>query len=311
MSPRKAPVHLLWGEDEFLLREAALAVFGAGVRPREIDAADWHGGETADLATPSLFGEERALLVTRCRALPDEATKELAAYLAEPVPDAKLVLCATVAERGKPPAALVKLVEPVGEVREVKVARKDLPGWIAARARAKAVDAAPEGVAALVETVGEDPAALERALDQLASAFPGERITRLVVSKQFRGLGEQHVWDLCDRMFTRDLPGSMRSLRTLMEAREDPLMILGGIASRLRDLLRVRGMPGRMPLADLAKAAGLRYEWQARRYREQAGRFTMQELAGIHERLVEADRALKSGAGDDVVLPVLVATIAG
>ena len=311
MSPRKAPVHLLWGEDEFLLREAALAAFGSGVRPREIDAADWRGGETADLATPSLFGEERALLVTRCRALPDEATKELAAYLAAPAPDAKLVLCATVAERGKPPAALVKLVDPIGEVREVKVARKDLPGWITTRARAKSIDVAAEGVAALVETVGEDAAALEGALDQLASAFPGERITRVLVAKQFRGLGEQHVWDLCDRLFARDLPGSMRSLRTLMEAREDSLMVLGGIASRLRDLLRVRGMPERMPLADLAKAAGLRYEWQARRYREQAGRFTMQELVGIHERLVGADRALKSGAGDDVVLPVLVAWIAG
>lgn len=310
MTPRKPPVHLLWGEDEFLLREAALEVVGSEVQPREVDGGAWQGGETADLATPSLFGELRALLVTDCRSLPDDALRELGLYLTAPDPEAPLVLCATVPERGKAPAALVKLVQPVGTVREVKVARKDLPTWLAQRAKRREVDLAPEVAAALVETLGEEPAALEQALAQLASAFPGQRLTRDLVAQQFRGLGEQHIWDLCDRAFGRDLPGAMRSLRTLMESRDDPLMILGGIASRLRDLLRVRALPDRMPPAELARAAGLRFDWQARRYREQARRFSLEELAQIHAEVVEADRALKSGAGEDVVLPVLIGRIA-
>ncbi len=310
MSPRNPAVFLLWGEDSFLLREAAFEALG-GVEPREVEAGQWQGGETADLATPSLFGERRALLVTDCRALPEAAMKELAAYLGAPVPDAPLILCATVAERGKPPAALVKLVQPVGEVREVKVSRKDLPAWIAARGRAKDIEVGPDGAPTLVEVLGEDPAALEQALDQLAAAFPGERISRELVFKQFRGLGEQHVWDLCDRAFGRDLPASIRSVRTLLEARDDPLMILGGLSSRLRDLLRVKSLPERMPVAELARAAGLRYEWQGRWYRDQARRFTMEELVNLHGRVAEADRALKSGATEEVVLPLLVTAIAG
>jgi DNA polymerase III subunit delta len=310
VTPRKPPVHLLWGEDEFLLREAALEVVGSDVQPREVDGGAWQGGETADLATPSLFGELRALLVTDCRSLPDDALRELGLYLTAPDPEAPLVLCATVPERGKAPAALVKLVQPVGTVREVKVARKDLPTWLAQRAKRREVELAPECAAALVETLGEEPAALEQALAQLASAFPGQRLTRDLVAQQFRGLGEQHIWDLCDRAFGRDLPGAMRSLRTLMESRDDPLMILGGIASRLRDLLRVRALPDRMPPAELARAAGLRFDWQARRYREQARRFSLEELVQIHSEVVEADRALKSGAGEDVVLPVLIGRIA-
>ncbi len=309
MTPTKLAVLLLWGEDPFLLREAAFEALG-DVQPREIEASEWEGGETSDLATPSLFGERRALLVTDCRSLPDHAMKELAAYLTSPAPDAALILCATVPERGKAPAALVKVVQEAGVIHEVKVSRKDLPGWIAGRGRAKGMEVGPDGATTLVEVLGEDPAALEQALDQLASAFPGERVTREIVFKQFRGLGEQHVWDLCDRAFGKDLPGSIRSLRTLLEARDDPLMILGGIASRLRDLLRVKALPERMPLADLARAAGLRYEWQGRRYREQARRFTMDELVAIHERIVEADRAMKSGATEDVVLPALVTAIA-
>jgi DNA polymerase-3 subunit delta len=304
------PVHLLWGQDEFLLREAALEILG-DLRPREVDGAEWEGGETADLMTPSLFGERRALLVSNAKALPDDAVAELKRYLEAPDPDAPLIVMATVGERAKAPAALAKLFEGVGLVVEVKVQRKDLPGWMAQRARTKELNLAPEGAAALVDTLGEDPAALEQALEQLASAFPGERITAELVGRQFRGLGEQHIWDLCDRAFGRDLPGAMRSLRTLMEARGEGLMILGGLASRLRDLIRVRSLPERMPPAELAKQAGLRFEWQARRYRDAAKRYTLEELAAVHERIVWADRALKSGATDDIVLPMVVTAIAG
>ena len=311
MTPAGAPIHLVWGEDPFLLRLAALEIFGQGVQPREIEAGDWQGGETADLSTPSLFGEPRALLVTDARHLPEDASRELAAYLAAPSPDAMLVLSATVGERGRVPAGLVKLVQPIGEVREVKVARKDLTAWVSRRAKAKALELAPDTSSALVERLGEDPATLDQALDQLGSAFAGTRVTRQLVAEQFRGLGDQHVWDLCDRAFARDLPGAMRSLATLLQSGEDALPILGGIASRLRDLVRVRSLPDRMPPGDLARAAGLRFEWQARRYRESARRFSMEELVDIHDRVVEADRALKSGATGDVVLPALVLAITG
>jgi len=221
------------------------------------------------------------------------------------------VLVAVVGDRAKAPPALVKLVKGVGTVTEVKIQRKELPSWILKRAKTKELDLAPDGAAALVDTLGEEPGALERALDQLATAFAGERITREIVSRQFRGLGEQHVWDLCDKAFSRELPGAMRSLRTLLEAGEAGLMLLGAITSRLRDLIRVKSLPERLAPAEAARQAGLRFDWQVRRYREQAKRFSPEELAGLHERIAWADRALKSGATDDVVLPMLVAAIAG
>jgi DNA polymerase III subunit delta len=310
VSPNPVPVTLLWGEDEFLLREAALELLG-DLQPVEVDGGLWQGGETGDLATPSLFGERRALLVSNARALPDEGLRELARYLEAPDPTAPLVLIALVGDRAKAPAALVKLVKGVGTVTEVKLQRKELPAWILRRAKAKELDLAPDGAAALVDTLGEVPGALERAVDQLATAFGGVRITREIVSRQFRGLGEQHVWDLCDKAFSRNLPGAMRSLRSLLEAGDAGLMLLGAITSRLRDLIRVKSLPERLAPAEAARQAGLRFDWQVRRYREQAKRFTPEELAGVHERIAWADRALKSGATDEVVLPMLVAAIAG
>ena len=44
------------------------------------ESAEWHGGELQDLATPSLFGEPRALMVADARSLAKDAIAELAAY---------------------------------------------------------------------------------------------------------------------------------------------------------------------------------------------------------------------------------------
>ncbi|HWC70318.1 MAG TPA: DNA polymerase III subunit delta [Actinomycetota bacterium] len=309
MPAGSAPIALLWGEDAFLLREAALARLG-DVHPTEVDADDWHGGELQDLATPSLFGEPRALMINDARSLTKEAVAELSAYLAAPDPAAQLVICAQVAERGKVPAALDKLVKPVGDVVHVEIKRKDLEPWLARRASTLGLDLSAPAARALVETLGEEPGQLVAAMQQLAAAFPGQRVSPAIVAQQFRGLGEQKVWDLCDRAFSRDVPGAIRSWRSLEEGGDDPLKVLGAVSSRLRDLIRVRSLPERMPPAELAKRAGLRFEWQARRYQRQAARFSVAQLVRLHERITEADRALKSGASGDTVMPALVVAIA-
>jgi DNA polymerase-3 subunit delta len=309
MAGRRSPVTLLWGEDAYLLREAALALLGA-TKATEVDAAEWQGGELQGLATPSLFGEPRALLVNDARSLRKETLEEIAGYLEGPDPDATLVLSCVVAERGKVPAGLQKLVEPVGEVRKVDIAKKELEPWLVAKAKDHGLDLAIPGARALVETLGPEPGQLVAALGQLQDVFAGQRVGAREVAQQFRGLGEQKTWDLCDRAFGKDLPGAIRSLRAIEEGGDDALMVLGGIAARLRDLLKVRSLPDRMPPAQVAKEAGLRFDWQARRYQQQARNFSMAQLVSLHDRITEADRALKSGATGDVVMPTLVTTIA-
>jgi DNA polymerase-3 subunit delta len=305
------PVLLLWGESDYLVRLAAAEAFG-DVRPAEIDAEEWRPGATSDLATPSLFGERRGLLVTSAQALDADAVTEIAGYAGSAGGDAILVLAAIVGSRAKaPPARLAKPLKDVAETRRVAVDRRDLPGWLAGRAKTRGVAATPPGLAELVEILGEDPATLDQALAQIGSAFPEDGVTPRTVTDQFRGFGDHRIYELCDAAFARDQATAHRYLRSMLEAREEPLAILGGIASRLRDLLRVRSLPERMPPAQLAREAGLRFDWQARRYREQARRFTPEHLTRLHARVVEADQALKVGASGDVVLSMVVAGIAG
>jgi DNA polymerase III subunit delta len=307
--PTVTGVTLLWGENGFLLREAALELLG-DVRATEIDATEWQGTELQDLATPSLFGDVRALLVTDSRGLSKEALAALGAYLTVPDPDARLVLTCTVAERGKVPAALHKIVDPVGDIRQVQVQRKEIEPWLIQRAKRAGLELTAPAARALVQTLGEDLGQLAAALEQLANAFRGQKVTPAQVHQQFRGLGEQKTWDLCDRAFAKDLAGAIRALRSIEENGDEALMVLGGIAVRVRDLLRVRSLPERLGPSQVAREAGLRFEWQARRYQQQAKNFSLEELVTIHDRIADADRALKSGAPGDVVMPVLIAASA-
>ena len=99
-------------------------------------------------------------------------------------------------------------------------------------------------------------------------------------------------------------------MKSIEAGGDDALKTLGGIASRLRDLIKVRALPDRMPPAQLAREAGLRFDWQARRYQQQARNYSMAQLLVLHERIIEADRAMKSGGTGDVIMPVLIAAIA-
>ena len=298
-------MHLLHGDDPFLLREAALELLRE-LRVTEVDAAGWSGGELQDLATPSLFGEARGLLITDARSLPKEAVEELARYASAPDLASPIVVCC----EGKPLVALERAVKDIGSIRQVAVARKDLEGWVVARAKRLGVDLAVPTARALVAVIGESAAELASALEQLRDAYPKVRLTPDHVQSQFRGLGEQKSWDLCDKAFGHDLPGAVRALRSIEETGDDPLMVVGAIASRLRDLIKVRALPERMAPADVAREAGLRFDWQARRYQQQARGYSMQRLIELHGRVADADRSLKSGETSDVVMPILVAAIA-
>ncbi|HXY72573.1 MAG TPA: DNA polymerase III subunit delta [Actinomycetota bacterium] len=308
---------LIWGEDEFLLRESAHDLLAEhGLRADEIDAAEWRGGETSDLATPSLFGERRALLVTGAQGLSEAASAEIRAYLAAhaagPRDGDDSVLVLTAISRGRSGPAIGKAVSAAGgAVRQVTIRRQDLPGWVLGRAKRRGVSMSSQTAAALIASVGDGPAELDQAVEQLRTAFPNQPVGPEQVRAQFRGLGDQQIWDLCDRALAGRLGDALVALRSLLEDREAGLLILGGIAARVRDLIRVRSLPDRMPPAEAAKAAGLRFDWQVRRYREQAGRFTKEELESLHERVAEADRAIKGGVADDVVLPGVVAALAG
>src|SRR5712691_9221528 len=167
---------LFWGEDEFLLRQAALQFLEEGAaKATEVDAREWQGGEISDLSTPSLWGERRALLVSGCQGLPEAGARELRAYLQAPSPDALCVLTLVSKARSAPP--LAKAVQQAGGLsKQVALKRQDLPTWVLERARVHRVTLTPAGATALVGAVGETAAVLDQSVAQLGTAYAGREI---------------------------------------------------------------------------------------------------------------------------------------
>src|SRR5262249_11441082 len=194
-------------------------------------ASDWRGSETANLSTPSLFGEQRALLVTGVQSLSEGAAGELRAYLAAPLPDAVLVLTGVSRSKGGP--TIGKAVTAAGgKVRQVALRSKDVAGWVVTRAKRSGVALSGPGAAALVSTVGEAPAELAQAIEQLGVAFPGRSVGPDEVRAQFRGLGDQQIWDLCDHALAGRVGPALVTLRALLDDREAGLLILAAVAAR-------------------------------------------------------------------------------
>jgi DNA polymerase III, delta subunit len=90
------------------------------------------------------------------------------------------------------------------------------------------VDLTPPAARTLVETIGPSAAQLVGAVQQLADAFPAQPIGPAEIHRQFRGLGEQKTWDLCDKAFGKDLPGAIRALRSIEEGGDEALMVWEG-----------------------------------------------------------------------------------
>ena len=270
---------LLWGEDPFLLRSAAQPrLEGRGLRATEVDGSEWQGGETSDLATPSLWGERRALLITECQALPEQGGRELRAYVGAPVPDALCVL--TQVTRGKNPPAVAKVLPGGGRDGPAGgPASAGAPQWVLGPGPKGRGSRSARPPPRAHGHVGPETAGWTRRSNSSRRRSTVDRGPEEVRS-QFRGMGEKQVWDLCDQAFTGRLPRRWSRPGT-PEGRSDPLIILGGVAARIRDLIRVRASPTAWLPAEAARAAGLRFDWQLRRYREQAGRMHVEELAEL------------------------------
>jgi len=113
-------------------------------------------------------------------------------------------------------------------------------------------------------------------------------------------------WELADALTKRDAAEAIAAARRLLDAGDEPIRILGGLASRARSLLRAKAMSeaGAPPNAVIDGARA----WYFREaLTEGLKRYTMAELLAMPGRLLEADRCLKSRSLDKgAVLEALV-----
>lgn len=309
----RPPVLLITGPEELLLQREANRVLAAYREEAggELDVADLRAPELADgplpdLRTGSLFGAPRAVVIREAQALPAEAARALAAELDGSPPEALVVLVATSLGRIQ---TLAKRVKEAGGRIDVAPPREfDERGWRKlvtdelARHERRIDDQAVE---ALLERAGTNVSAIAEKAAQVAAGAPDGPITAEQVERFVVGHGSRGSFAVADAMCDREPQRALTLLRGVLASGDEPVMVLGALAYRVRTLVAVA--------ADLdAKAAGLRLSDKQRgRLQGVRRNFGPGELTAAFRVLADADAEMKGGElPDELVLERAVLAIA-
>jgi len=260
-----------------------------------------------------MFAPRRVLLLRDIAGLTGEP-EPLAAYAKNPPSQSWIVVRAPKLDRKR---KLHKALAESGICLTFRRAAgegefKDLERVVGTMAAARGVALDEAAATMLVDVCGSDLYRLDSELEKLSAwmgdeaSRQGERVGIATVRALVAGSGLLSGWELADALTSRDADEAIAAARRLLDAGEEPIRTLGGIASRARSLLKAKAMEqsGTAP-KDIVDAARAWYFRDA--LARGMKRYTLQELLAMPSKLYEADRTFKSRALDKgAVLETLV-----
>lgn len=105
------------------------------------------------------------------------------------------------------------------------------------------------------------------------------------------------AFDLANAMLARNVKQALRIIRKKKEDREDPILLLAALSSDVYDMIAVKAMIGAgMSQDEICVSLGKK-PYPIKLKTEAVRNIEMRELERMLERILEVDRALKSGIG--------------
>ncbi|WP_179464195.1 DNA polymerase III subunit delta [Janibacter alkaliphilus] len=302
--PTRVPPLVLISGPEELLAERALAairddlrVTAPDVEMITLEATAYEEGELALHASPSLFGEDKAVVVRGLHEAPDHLQQDLLAYLEDPADEVTLVVVHASGNRGKKVLDTMKKAGArVVDAPAIKSDR-DKTQFTANEFRAARRRATPEAVQALVEAVGKDVRELAAACRQLVDDTTGV-IDADVVETYHGGKVEATGFKVADAAVTGEAGEALRLLRHAVAVGVDPVPIVAVLAQQLRQLAKVGGA-GRGRSADVARDLGMA-PWQVDKARRHLAGWDGSALGRCIQAVAAADAEVKGGGRDPV-----------
>src|SRR4029450_3443824 len=206
------------------------------------------------LATASLFGGGRVVVVQEADALDAVAREAVLALAADPAAGTAVVL------RAGAPGRQGKFFKDVqrhaATVLVAKLKPSERASWLRSEVRRLGRKADEAAVAALVDTVGQDLRELAGAVAKLHVAVPPPTVlTAGHVAEFLAPTADRGIFELTAAVFAADAATALDRLDALFGQGEDPIRLLGFIASQLRLLLRVADHP-ELPKGQVASLLG-------------------------------------------------------
>jgi len=291
---------LIQGGESILADRAIAAVIAS--RPTatttQLDCGEIELGAITDALAPSLFGEDRTIILREIQELAQELQEEITEYLTNPDESVHLVLWHKGGVKGKALLDKVKKLKP--EIVQADTIKKDgdkaqfVHDEFARAGRKITVDA----VQALVDALGSDLRELSGAASQLASdTAAGKTIDVDDVEKFQRGRVETTGFDVADATLDGKTDLALITLRQALTSGVDPVLITSALASSIRTLAKVSGASRGVKSFDLAGSLGLP-PWQIDKARRQLQGWNPATLSAAVVTLAQADADIKGASAD-------------
>ena len=291
-----APIVLIKGSEGLLVDRALdqLRFLAHQADPNlertDIVAATYQAGQIDVIASPSLFGESRMVIIRDLETMSDALAADLLAYASAPAPDVWLFLAHPGGNaRGKKVIdAIAKAKWPVIPAEPLKNDREKL-ALIASDVRSARRQMDNEAMQALVDALGNDPRAMAGALAQLLSDVSG-RITLEDVRRYQAGRVEATGYDVADAAVAGHSAKALTLTRHAFATGIAPQVLVAALAMKFRAMAKVSIGGG----ASSLKMA----PWQVDRARRELRGWSDNSLAAAFGAIATADAETKGESRD-------------
>jgi DNA polymerase-3 subunit delta len=240
-----APVYLVSGDEPLQVQEACDAVRAAaraqGYGERIIFNAgpgfDW-AMLTQSAQNLSLFAERKLIELRLPNTKPGEAgAAALLAYAQAALPDVVLLLTCPKLDAAVQKTRWMSALEEAGVLVQVwPVEARAVPGWVAARMRAKGMQPGEDAAELLAARVEGNLLAAAQDIEKLYLLYGGAPITAEAVHEAVADSARFDVYALADAALAGDAVRAVRVLNGLRAEAEEPAFILWALTREVRAL---------------------------------------------------------------------------
>jgi DNA polymerase-3 subunit delta len=300
-SVKPSPIVFVFGNEDYFATRAIRSVReqlkskDSSLEVTEIEASDYTAGQIFDLTAPSLFGEPRLLIVRALERLSDPLLDDAMAYINAPPDDVTVIF-----RHNNSSVRAKKLIEALRANDKTTVVLCDKlakdnekSAFVTAEFSAQQRKISNGAVRALVEAFNDDVAELAAACEQLIQDS-AESITEEIVDNYYGGRVETTTFKLADTCMAGQEGEALAILRHLMQTGADPVMILGGLATKVRQVAKVHGAES------AASAQAGMQPWLAEKIRRDAHQWSEGGIVNAVTAVAQTDSAIKGGSRDSV-----------
>ncbi len=297
-----APVHIIVGTEDFLADRHRHAIVkrvrensptGDELTVTTVRAGDITGPELTELLSPSLFGEDRIVVITNMNDAGKEPASLVLAAAKDPAPGITLIIQHS--GEGRTKAMVSKLLKLGEEHRADAIPVRELPTFVQSEFHRFRVRVSPDVVSALIESVGSDVRELASAVSQLVADNDGN-VDLEAVRRYYTGTAEVSSFSIADDVIAGNVDQSVAKVRRALQLGVAHMAISTAVCRGISEVARLSGNRRIDPYRD-ASRLGMP-PWKLKRTAPIAQRWSQAAIAEAVQVAAQMEAGIKGAAGD-------------